>query len=140
MKRNPQRMKYQPDKVSYWFCILSIVINMVYFVSVYSNRSVVPDVAVGTDVLINIIFMMVVFLASEKLKGYTRNWNKYISIVGVLQILRIFWLPMHYNKLGMLEGTKYILTLSYLITSGVFLIIAGINATINQKILNSIKD
>ena len=37
-----------------------------YFVGIYVNRSVAPDVAVGTDVLINIIFMMLVFLSSEK--------------------------------------------------------------------------
>lgn len=140
MKRNPERMKYRPDKASYWLCIISIILNMVYFVSIYTNRSIVPDVTIGADVLINIIFMMIVFLTSEKLKAYAKKWNVYIVIVGFIQMSRIFWLPVHFNQLEMLVGAKYILAIVCLITSGILLLLAGINSLANGRILNTIAD
>lgn len=136
MRRNPERMKYQTDKLSYWFCILSIIANMTYFVSIYTNRSVDPDWVTGADVLINIIFMMVVFLASEKLKIYSRNWNIVVLVIGALQALRIFWLPSHYKGLEMLVEGRYVFAVVCLTISAAMLFAGGINATINSRILS----
>ncbi len=136
MKRNPNRMKYQTDKLSATLCILSIIANVVYFVSIYTNRSIAPDWVTGADVLMNIIFMMLVFLSSEKLKLYTKKWNIYVALLGVVQVVRIFWLPSHYKTLEMLFGGKYILAITSLIFSAVFLFAAGLNSAINIKLLS----
>ena len=138
MNRNSEIMKYQADKLSYLLCILGIIFNVIYFVSIYTNRDIVPDAVVGADVLINIIFMMIVFMASEKLKLYEKKWNVYAALLGLVQILRVFWLPMHYKNLEMLTGTKFTLILVWLISSAAVLIFAGINATINSRILSKI--
>jgi hypothetical protein len=129
-------MKYQTDKLSSWLCILSIIANMAYFVSIYTNRSIDPDWVTGADVLINIIFMMVVFLASEKLKIYSKNWNIIVLIISAFQALRIFWLPSHYKGLEMLVGGRYIFAVVCLMVSTVMLFAGGINATINSRILS----
>ena len=134
--RNPEIMKYQSDKLSYSLCVFGIIFNVIYFVSIYTNRSIAPDAVIGADVLINIIFMMVVFLASEKLKLYEKKWNIYALLLGIVQILRVFWLPMHYKNLDMLVGSKYILILLWLLSSAAVLILAGINATVNSAILS----
>jgi hypothetical protein len=136
MNRNAERMQYQPDKLSYWLCILSIVFNAVYFVGLYTNRSVAPDVTIGIDILTNIVFMMIVFLGSEKLKAYEKKWNMNVMIVGAFQILRIFWVPMHFNRLEMLIEGRYTLAVISLLLSGILLLIAGINSSINLGILS----
>lgn len=138
MNRNAERMQYQSDKLSYWLCILSVVCNAVYFVGLYTNRYVAPDVNIGADILLNIVFMMIVFLSSEKLKTYEKKWNGYIIIVGAVQILRIFWVPMHFHQLEMLMEGKYTLAIVSLVVSGILLLIAGINSTINIRILSRV--
>ena len=136
-RRSAERMQYQPDKLSYLLCTLSIIFNMIYFVSIYTNRDVTPDVTIGADVLINIIFMMIIFLAGEKLKGYEKKWNIYVILVGIVQISRILFVPRHFNELEMLVGIKYTLSIVWLLTSGILLLLAGINSTINGRILSS---
>lgn len=140
INRNADRMQYQSDKLSYWLCVLGIVFNMVYFVAVYTNRSIVPDVTIGADVIINIIFMMVVFMASEKLKAYSKHWNVYAILAGAVQFFRTLWLPNHYKQLEMLIEKKYTFVIACLIISGSLLILAGINATINGRILNTLDE
>ena len=70
-KRKAEIMQYQTDKLSYSLCIFGIIFDMIYFVSLYTNRAVVPDFTIGVDILVNIVFMMIAFLASEKLNVIT---------------------------------------------------------------------
>ncbi len=140
MKRNPEIMQYQSDKLSYWLCVLSIISNAVYFVSIYANKDVAPDVTTGADILLNIIFMMLTFLSSEKLKGYQKRWNILVAAIGAVQILRVLWLPMHFNRLEMLTGGKFTLAVVTLLVSGVLLLLAGINSSINIRVLNRYVD
>jgi TRAP-type uncharacterized transport system fused permease subunit len=136
MSRNAERMQYQLDKLSYWLCVFSIVFNMVYFVSVYTNKVVAPDVTIGADVVVNIVFMLIVFLGSEKLKAYQKKWNVYVMLIGVVQILRIFFVPMHYNQMEVLIGLEHTLAVVWLSVSGILLLLAGINSSINLKVLS----
>lgn len=136
MRRNAERMQYQPDKLSSLLCVLSIVVNAICFVSIYANSAVAPDVTIGADILINIVFMMLAFLSSEKLKAYSKKWNIYVVLVGAVQVLRIFWVPAHFKKLEMLVETKYTLAIVCLLISGVLLCLAGINSSINVGILS----
>lgn len=136
MSRNAERMQYQVDKRSYWLCMLSIIFNMVYFVSLYTNKAVAPDLTLGADVIINIVFMLIVFLSSEKLKAYQMKWNIYVLLIGAVQILRVFFVPQHYKEIEMLTGTEYTLTVALILVSGILLLLAGINSSINLKILS----
>lgn len=140
MRRNAERMQYQPDKLSSFLCVLSIIFNMVYFVSIYRDNAVAPDVTIGADILINIILMMIVFLGSEKLKAYSKKWSIYILLLGAAQILRIFWVPGHFKQLEMLVEVKYTLAVIWLLVSGIFLLFAGINSSINIRILSGSDD
>ena len=136
MSRNAERMQYQHDKLSYLLCMLSIVFSMVHFVSIYTNNAIVPDVTIGADILINIIFLMIVFLSSEKLKSYTKKWGIYVILLGVVQMLRILWVPAHFYQLEMLVETKYTWAIIWLLVSGIMLLLAGINSSINLRILS----
>ncbi len=135
MKRNPARMQYQKDTLSAFLCILSIVFNVYYFICAFSTDTIKPDVILGLDVLINIIFMMVTFLASEKLKVYSKNWGAIVILMGVFEIARILILPEHYRKLDMLGGFAYIQTVAALALAGASLIAAGLNSAANLRVL-----
>jgi TRAP-type uncharacterized transport system fused permease subunit len=136
MSRNAERMQYQIDRLSYWLCVLSIVFNVVYFVSIYTNKVVAPDLTIGVDVIVNIVFMMIVFLGGEKLKAYQKKWNIYVMLIGAVQILRIFFIPMHFRELEMLTGDEYTMVIVWILISGILLLLAGINSSINLKILS----
>lgn len=140
MKRSAEIMQYQSDRLSYWLCVLSIIANAVYFVGIYANKDVAADVTTGADILLNIIFMMITFLSSEKLKGYQKRWNICIAAIGVVQILRVWWLPMHFNRLGMLTGGIFTVSVVSLLVSGVLLLLAGINSSINIRLLSRYVD
>ena len=135
MKRNVARMRYQTDKRSSSFCILAIVFNVIYFLSLYSNNSLNPDFQMGLDVLYNILFMLFAFLTSEKVKAYAKNWSYYAIIGGALQVLRIFWLPAHYLKAETLTHDKWIILVAALAASAVCLVLAGINCYMNSTTL-----
>ncbi|MDO5111029.1 MAG: hypothetical protein Q4E65_01870 [Clostridia bacterium] len=135
MKRNPARMKYQKDTRSSLLCILSILFNVYYFISVFRSGNITPDVVMGLDVIINIVFMMLVFLTSEKLKAYAPKWNRIAAALGVFEALRVFILPLHYHKLGMLTGGLYMGAVAALLLAALCLIGAGVNATINGRLL-----
>ena len=135
MKRSPERMKYQKDTRSSALCLLGIAFNVYYFISVFRNDAVVPDVFMGVDVLTNIIFMMLAFLVSEKLKVYAKGWNGLALMLGLAELARIFVLPEHYRRLGMMTGTLYWGAVVSLGLAGLSLILAYLNSTENGRLL-----
>ena len=135
MKRNVARMRYQTDKRSSSLCILAIVFNVIYFLSLYSNNNLNPDFSMGLDVLYNILFMLFAFLASEKVKTYTKSWALPTIIGGCLQFARIMWMPAHYLKAETLTHDKWLILVIALAASGVCLILAGISCYSNSSLL-----
>jgi len=139
-KRKAEIMQYQTDKLSYSLCIFGIIFDMIYFVSLYTNRAVVPDFTIGVDILVNIVFMMIAFLASEKLKAYEKKWNIYAALLGIIQAARVLWLPMHFKNLEMLVDKKLSFVIFCLLASALVMLLAGLNATINGRLLSKLDD
>lgn len=128
-------MRYQTDKRSSGLCVLAIVFNVIYFLSLYSNNSLNPDFSMGLDVLYNILFMLFAFLASEKVKTYAKNWSYSTVVGGILQFARIMWMPAHYLKAGTLTQNKWMILAGALALSGACLILAGISCYMNSTLL-----
>lgn len=135
MKRNIARMRYQTDKRSSMLCIVAIVFNVIYFLSLYSNNSLNPDFLMGLDVLYNILFMLFAFLTSEKVKAYTKSWSYLAAIGGALQFCRIALMPAHYLKLGTLTQNKWLILVGALSLSGICLILAAVSCYTNSSVL-----
>ena len=142
-KRNPARMRYINDKKSAWLCYLSIICCAAHFVGIYANNQVVPEVRMGADIIINIVFMLVVFWASEMVKTYNRKWSFVLAFVGFVQIARVFWLPVRYNELEQLVGGAYNTSRVLMALSGIFLLLGAAlsfsNSTLLRKYMASIK-
>lgn len=135
MKKNVARMRYETDKLSSRLCIFAIVFNVIYFLTLYSNNDLAPNMHMGLDVLYNIIFMLIAFLASEKTKAYERSWAYITAAVGVAQILRILWVPAQYVKLGQLSSSGNMMVCALLILSGACMLACTVTCYLNSTAL-----
>ena len=131
------RMRYVKNTASSRLCYLAILLNVLYFVSIYKSDvgNWYYQILVGGSIVYNLLFMLMTFLASEGVKSYQTSYNKLLFILGVLQVCRIFILPLQAHaatvKIGGTEtvvmGTaQFIRCIIYLSGSSASLILAGI--------------
>ena len=135
------RMRYIKNTASSRLCYLAILLNVLYFVSIYKSDvgSWYYQILVGGSIVYNLLFMLMAFLASEGVKSYQKSYSWLLYGLGVLQIVRIFILPTQAHQavvqvggaetLAMGDG-QYIRVLIYLAASAACLIGA---ALINQR-------
>ena len=135
------RMRYVKNTVSSRLCYLAILLNVLYFVSIYKSDvgSWYYQILVGASIILNLLFMLITFLASEGVKNYNRNYSWVLYGLGILQAVRIFILPMQAHhavvKIGgaeriVMETPQFVRCVIYLAGSAVCLIAA---AWINQR-------
>ena len=144
------RMRYKTNSLSSNLALLAVVVNVLYFVCIYKS-----DVSkyyytynIGLSVIYNLVFMLAVFLSSIGVKNYKINYSIALIVVGALQIIRIFGIPMGAlntdvvingeTRKVMLEG-QFIRILGYLIGSSALLIASGVIGIIRTKILENYK-
>ncbi len=135
------RMRYIKNTTSSRLCYLAILLNVLYFVSIYKSDvgSWYYQVLVGGSIVYNLLFMLMTFLASEGVKNYQKNYSWLLYALGILQGVRIFILPMQAHsamiKLGsvetvVMETPQFIRCIIYLAGSAACLVAA---ALINQR-------
>lgn len=90
------RMRYTKNTFSSRMALLAIVFNVLYFASIYESDvgSWYYKILIGASIVYNLLFMLMVFLASEGVKNYKIGYSYLMLTVGVLQIVRIFILPL----------------------------------------------
>ncbi len=90
------RLRFTKNKLSANLTYLSIVLNCLYFVSIYSSDrgNYYYKWLIGISVVYNLLFMLFSFLASEGVKEYKMSYSYLLAALGMGQIVRIFILPM----------------------------------------------
>ncbi len=90
------RMRYKRNKLSANLALLAIVLDVLYFVNIYQNDAgtYYHNWKIGVSIVYNLIFLLAAFLAEEGVKNYKKAYSIPLVILGVIQIGRIFWLPM----------------------------------------------
>lgn len=90
------RMRYVKNAGSSRLCYLAILLNVLYFISIYKSDvgSWYYQILVGGSIIYNLLFMLVVFLASEGVKNYKTSYSYLLLALAALQIARIFILPL----------------------------------------------
>ena len=90
------RMRFKKNKLSANLTLLAILLNVLYFVNIYQNDagSYYHNYMIGISVVYNLIFMLVAFLSEESVKNYVKKYSIPLLILGVIQIVRIFILPL----------------------------------------------
>lgn len=94
-------MQYKKNKLAANLALLGLAAGCVYFIVLYAQVTLKKSYdnfyykwSIAFDVIYNLFFLLFVFFFSEQVKNYKRNMFVFQIIVGVLQIARIFWLPL----------------------------------------------
>ena len=135
------RMRYVKNTSSSRLCYLAILLNVLYFVSVYKTDvgSWYYQILIGASIVYNLLFMLMAFLSSEGVKNYQPNYTWMLYFLGVMQIVRIFILPWQaHNALVSVGGEtlkamgdgQFVRVVIYLLGSAACLLAA---AAINQS-------
>ena len=129
-------MRFVKNSLSSTLAILGILFNVFYFVSIYQSDvgSYYYNIQIGASVVYNLIFMLAVFLASEGVKNYKKNYSYLLIGIGIMQIVRIFVIPMQAHTTpitaggaDMVMGNKqFILVVTYLSISAACLIVSAV--------------
>ena len=131
------RMRYVKNTASSRLCYLAILINVLYFVSIYKSdvASWYYQILVGASIVYNLLFMLTVFLASEGVKNYQKKYSNVLFALGALQAARIFILPLQAHRAVVkvsgaetlvMQTPQFIFVVACLAASAACLIIAGL--------------
>ncbi len=127
------RMRYIKNKTSSNLCLIAILFDVFFFVSIYKSdvSTYYYNILIGGSIIYNLMFMLFAFLSSEGVKEYSEKYCYIMIFLGVFQFVRIFILPMKAHKATVtlqgverlvMENGQFIRCLIYLIISGVALL------------------
>ncbi len=133
------RMRFTKNTASSRLALLAIVFNVLFFISIY--KSDVGDfyytALIGASIIYNLVFMLTTFLSSEGVKNYKPVYSWVMMVLGVIQVVRIFILPMSAHQTVIADApvmgdAQFIRVLIYLIASAVCLF-AGAVINLNKS-------
>ena len=142
------RMRYTKNTISATLSYVAILLNAIYFISIYSTDvgSYFYTMQIGVSVIYNLLFMLFVFLASEGVKSYDHKFSLLLILIGALQIVRIFGIPLNafnavvnvgMKRVQVMEIGQFILCIALLVLSAAAAIAGGIIGLIKTKKLRS---
>lgn len=131
------RMRFIKNSLSSNLAILGILFDVFYFVSIYKSDvdTYYYNILIGASIVYNLVFMLAVFLSSEGVKNYKKNYSYLLAAIGALQIVRIFIIPMRAHAattlvngetVVVMQNGQFIRVLVYLIASGACLVAAAV--------------
>lgn len=129
-------MRYKKNKLGANLALLGLVCGCAYFLVLYAqvkNENFYYTWAIAFDVIYNLFFLLFTFLFSEQVKNYDRKLFIVQEIVGLLQIARIFWLPLTgFMANAVTLGVFLAMTIA-LALSGVLIIASGVIGYVRSK-------
>ena len=107
------RLRYTKNKLSSNLAILAIVFDVLYFISLYSSDvgKYYYTYIIGASVVYNLLFLLCTFLSSEGVKSYKLSYAMLLIGVGIMQIVRIFYIPMQAHATELVVGTDTVLAM-----------------------------
>ena len=144
------RLRFTTNKLSSSLALIAILLNVFYFVSIYKSD---PDgstffynIYIGLSVLINLMFMLAVFLCSEGVKNYNKKFAIALIVIGVIEVARIFFLPLsaHSTFIGetdqrIMGDWQFTRVIIYLALASAALIASGVIGVIRTNTLENYK-
>ena len=94
------RMRYTKNTASSRLALLAIVFDVIYFISIYKSDvgTYYYTIMIGASIVYNLVFLLATFLCSEGVKSYTTSYSWSMIVLGVIQVARIFILPMDAHR------------------------------------------
>ena len=140
------RMRYTKDKFCANLILAAIVLDALYFISIYKTDvgTYYYTWVIGASIVYNLLFLLTAFLASEGVKNRKNGYTGLLIFIGLMQIVRVFYLPakahtatvniQNVEQAVMTDG-QYTYVVACLIVSGVCCIVAAIASYIHNKTL-----
>ena len=144
------RMRFTKNTLASSLCYLAILFNVLYFVSIYSTNigSYYYNMDIGMSVIYNLLFLLFTFLCSEGIKNYSKGYSIFVAIVGALQIMRIFYIPLkaHTSTVSIsgvetivMDDKQFAYVIACLSISAACAIAAGVIGYIKTAVLENYK-
>ena len=138
------RMRFTKNTQSSRLALLAILLNVLYFVSIYKSDvgSWYYQILVGGSIVYNLLFMLMAFLASEGVKNYKTGYSWLMIGLGVIQIARIFIIPMNAHNTMVASGPvmdtfQFIRLIVYLVASAACLFLSAYINLQKSRALNA---
>ena len=140
------RMRYTKDSLASTLVLLAIVLDALYFVSIYQSDigSYYYNWAIGASIIYNLVFLLAAFLCSEGVKNRTRGYEIPLALIGVMQFVRIFWLPakayaatvvISGEEIAVMKPGQYLYVVACLAVSGALCLAAAVLSGIHNATL-----
>lgn len=131
------RMRFVKNSACANLCYLALLADVLYFVLLYQQdvSTYYYTIQIGASVVYNLLFMLIVFLASEAVKNYEKSFSIVLLLVGVMQVVRIFGIPtaahnativLNEVESAVMSGGTYTLALVYLLVSAAALAVSAV--------------
>ena len=133
------RMRYIKNKFSSNLCIIAILFDVFYFISIYKinidTSKNYYNILIGASIVYNLVFMLFAFLCCESVKNYDEKKCWLMVALGALQVVRIFILPMRYHnqtvtiqsvETAVMGNAQFLRCIIYLLVSGICLLIGAV--------------
>ncbi len=138
------RMRYTKDKFSANLVLVAIVLDCLYFVSIYQSDvgSYYYNWVIGASVIYNLLFLLSGFLASEGVKSRNSGYTGLLLFIGAMQFVRMAYLPAKAHAatvdisgeaVQVMTNGQYYYVLACLAISGVCCIVAAVASYTNTK-------
>lgn len=138
-------MRYKKNKFGANLALIGLALGCIYFLILYAQvkndsnfGGVQTDFTYYTweiafDVIYNLFFLLFVFLFSEQVKNYDRVLFPVQLAVGVLQIARIFWMPLKGLTNSAISVGTFVAMLIALGASGACIIASAVIGYVRSK-------
>lgn len=127
------RMRFTKNTTSSRLAILAIVFDVLFFISIYKSDvdTYYYTIIIGASIIYNLVFLLAAFLASEGVKSYNPTYSWVLVVLGIIQIVRIFIIPMDAHRTMIADApvmgnAQFIRTVIYLVASVVCLFAAAV--------------
>ena len=131
------RMRFIKNSLSSSLALLGILLDVFYFVSIYKSDvgTYYYNYIIGISIVYNLIFMLAVFLSSEGVKNYKKSYSYLLAVIGVVQIVRIFIIPMTAHstttivngvEMVVMQDGQFLRVVAYLVLSAACLIASAV--------------
>ena len=138
------RMRFTQDNLSANLILVAIVMDALYFVSIYQSdvSTWYYNWVIGASIICNLLFLLMAFLASEGVKSRKTGFTIPLIALGAFQVVRIFYLPalahsstvkIAGQEVAVMGDEQYYYTIVCLAVSAVCCIVAAVISHLNNK-------
>lgn len=126
MNIKADKMRYQTNGLGYGLILLGMAISVVALFRIITPPSIIPNFTIAVEIVVNIILLLVTFLAAERCKFYQKTWAMTSIVIAGIHVLRIFYAPTKLLTLGQITAGQYTIIVILLITSAALLVFGGL--------------